>query len=208
MTLDSLTPIPPWPLPEARFSAPAPCDETIGETTLPWLRLTREDSAGQRAVTRGLAAQVPFLLAPELCATDWAFHRLWDLRPATDFGAGMGGVALVELARRLDRVLVSRDPTLLDDERYPPDSSAGIIVVGQVWQKQLDEFLVTIVGLLGPVPALYRHVKVHGESSGALTVTMPAGRGRRVTRRYLLDADGLPLLSDLAEVEHAMGTAH
>jgi len=185
-----------------------PSDDTIGGTTMPWLRLTREDSETQRAITRGLAARVPFLVAPELCATDWAFHRLWDLRPATDFGTGLGGSELVELARRLDRVLVTRDPTLLDDERYPPGSSPGIIVVGERWQKQLDEFLVTIVGLLGPVPALYRHVKVHGESGGELTITTPAGRLRRVTRRFLVDAEGLPLLSDLSEAGHPAGMMH
>jgi hypothetical protein len=187
---------------------PVPGDDVIGATTIPWLRLMREDSIAQRVITRGLAARVPFLVAPDLCAADWAFHRLWDLRPATDFGTGLDGPQLVELAQRLDRVLVSGDPALLDDERYPPDSSPGIIVVGQGWQKQLDEFLVTIVGLLGPVPVLYRHVKVHGESNEELTITTPAGRHRRVTRRYLVDADGLPLLSDLSEAGHSMSTAH
>lgn len=185
---------------------PVPSDDVIAKTTIPWLRLMREDSQAQRAVTRGLAASVPFLLAPELCEPDWIFHRLWDVRPATAFAVGMDGPALVELARRLDRVLVSQDVALLDEEQFPPDNSQGIVVVGPSWQRHLDEFLVTIVGLLGPVPALYRQVKVHGQDSGELMITLPAGRGRRVTRRYMVDADGLPLLSDLSEVGQSAGT--
>lgn len=187
---------------------PAPSDALIARTTMPWLRLTREDSEAQRALTRGLAARVPFLLAPELCETDWAFHRLWDARPSTDFALDMTGTELVELGRRLDRVLVTQDVTLLDDALTPPERSAGIIVVGPGWQRHLDEFLVTIVGLLGPVPALYRHVKVHGMDSGELMITTPAGRGRRVSRHFVVDAEGLPLLSDLSDAGHALGTAH
>jgi hypothetical protein len=172
---------------------------------MPWLRLTRQDSEAERALHRGVAAQVPFLLAPDLSEADWAFRRLWDLRPATDFATALGGTQLVDLARRLGRVLVSRDPSLLDDERYPPGNSPGIIVVGKTWEKHLDEFLVTIAGLLGPIVALYRHVKVHGEDSGNLTITSPEGRHRRVTRRFLVDAEGLPLLSGLSEAGQSMG---
>lgn len=185
-----------------------PSDALIARTTMPWLRLTREDSEAQRALTRGLAARIPFLLAPELCETDWAFHRLWDVRPATDFAIAMTGPELVELARRLGRVLVTHDVTLLDDAATPPDRTAGVIVVGESWQRNLDEFLVTIVGLLGPVPALYRHVKVHGEDNGDLSITTPAGRGRRVSRHFVVDALGLPLLSDLSESGQVTGAAH
>jgi hypothetical protein len=191
------------------FTAPRiPTDDVIAKTTMPWLRLMREDSEAHRAATRGFAARVPFLLAPELCEADWAFHRLWDVRPANDFALAIDTAELVDLARRLGRILVSQDAALLDEERFPPDNSAGIIVVGPSWQRHLDEFLVTIVGLLGPVPALYRQVKVHGQDSGELTITLPAGRGRRVSRRYMVDAEGLPLLSDLSEVGHAAGAGH
>jgi len=191
------------------FTTPrVPSDDVIAKTSIPWLRLMREDSEAHRAATRGLAARVPFLLAPELSQPDWVFHRLWDVRPATDFAVDMDGAELVELARRLGRVLVSQDVSLLDEGRFPPDNSHGIIVVGPCWQRHLDEFLVTIVGLLGPVPALYRQVKVHGQDSGELMITLPAGRGRRVTRRYMVDADGLPLLSDLSEVGRPSGTRH
>jgi hypothetical protein len=187
---------------------PAPSDAVIGGTTLPWLRLTREDTREERALLRGQAAQVPFLLAPELCDTDWAFHRLWDVRPSMDFAASTTATALVALAQRLDRVLVSQDPSFLDDDRFPPDGSAGIIILGQVWRKQLDEFLVTVVGLLGPVATLYRHVKVHGGEGGELSITSPEGRHRRVTRRFVLDGEGLPLLSDLSEARQSSGLTH
>lgn len=186
----------------------APSGDGRNGVVTPWLRLTRADGEAERALHRGEAAQVPFLLAPELCEADWTFRRLWDVRPATDFSTTTVRTGLVALAQRLGRILVSEDERLLDDDCCPPERSAGIIVVGQAWERRLDEILVTIAGLLGPVAALYRQVKIHADDSGALTISSPEGRHRRVTRRFLLDAEGLPLLSDLSEARPLPNTGH
>ena len=183
------------------FSVPVPAEALIRETTTPWLRLTREDSESQRAIARGHAARLPFMLAPELDEMQWPHRRLWDARSALDLGTGLAGGPLLDLCNRMDRILVTTDTGFLDDRRYLPDHCPGVIVAGNSWKQTLDEFLVTIVGLLGPVAALYRHVKVHGADGGDLTISAPAGRHRRVTRRFALDSDGLPQLSELAQAE-------
>ncbi len=166
----------------------------------PWDRRTRAGHATRRARARGLAAQLPLLLAPELSEVDWAFHRLWDLRRATDFIPNLAGPALAVLARRVNRILATSDLCFLDDGLYAPDFSPGIIVVDASRQEPLDELLVTIAGLLGGVRALYRQVKVHGAANGELYIAAAEGRHRRVIRRFETDADGLVRLRDIAEV--------
>jgi hypothetical protein len=190
------------------FRVPVPSEDLIRATTTPWLRLTREDSESQRAIARGHAARLPFMLAPELDEMNWPHRRLWDARSALDLGTGLAGGPLLDLCNRMARILVTTDTGFLDDRRYQPDSCPGVIVAGNSWKQRLDEFLVTIVGLLGPVSALYRHVKVHGADGGDLTISAPAGRHRRVTRRFVLDGDGLPLLSELAEAEVPAGAVN
>jgi hypothetical protein len=197
----------PHPMAGQRDAAAA-SDDSIAQTTIPWLRLTRQDSHSERTMTRVAAAHLPFLLAPELDDITWSHRRLWDAPSVLDHGSGLSGVDLLALCDRMDRILVTRDTRFLDDRIYPPERCPGVIVIEEGWQEKLDEFLVTIVGLLGTVPELYRHVKVHGADSGELTISALEGRGRRVLRRYLVDADGLPLLSELEQIDECASALH
>jgi hypothetical protein len=166
-----------------------------------WYQLNHHDSQSERDVNRELAARMPFLLDGELADTDWPDRRCWDLRASTAVAPGLEGLELLALASRMERILVTRNSAFLDDAPFPPALCPGVIVVGDVWGNQLDEFLVTIVGLLGPFRALYHGVKAHGSGAGLVAITSPAGRSRRVTRRYRLDREGLLLLTDLQSTD-------
>ena len=166
-----------------------------------WYQLNHHDSQSDRDVNRELAARMPFLLDGELADMDWPDRRCWDLRASTAFGTGLAGLELLALTSRVERILVTRNSDFLDDAPFPPATCPGVIVVGEVWGRQLDEFLVTIVGLLGPFRALYHGVKAHGSSAGRIAITSPAGRSRRVTRRYRLDREGLLLLTELQSTD-------
>ena len=166
-----------------------------------WYQLNNHDSQSQRDVDRELAARMPLLLDGGLADTDWPDRRCWDLRASTELGISLEGSELLELTSRMERILVTRNSDFLDDALFPPATCPGVIVVGDVWGHQLDEFLVTIVGLLGPFRALYHGVKAHGSGAGRIAITSPAGRSRRVTRRYRLDREGLLLLTELQSTD-------
>jgi hypothetical protein len=160
-----------------------------------WHLTLPDTTPSQRDLDRALAARMPFLLAGDCAAMDWARRQQWNVRCASEAGSEWSADELFALAARMDRILVSRDPALLDDRHFPPAASAGLIVVGAIWGGELEEFLVTVVGLLGPFRALYHGVKVEGGSGGTIAITAPAGRHRRVTRRFQLDREGAPLLT-------------
>ncbi|MEO8635927.1 MAG: hypothetical protein ABI587_11685 [Gemmatimonadales bacterium] len=163
-----------------------------------WYRLNSEAALTEREVDRALAMRIPFLLDFAATEIGWPDRRGWDLNFVAEFVAGRNeGAALLDLALRTDRILVTRDTAFLDDSRFPPASSPGVFVVTSVWGNQLDEFLTTMVGLLGPFRALYHGVKVEARGAGAVTITAPAGRTRRVTRSFQLDREGLPMLTGL-----------
>ena len=166
-----------------------------------WYQLNHHDSQSERDIDRETAARMPFLLDGELADSNWPDRGCWNLRASTASGSGFAGLQLLALASRMERILVTRDCDFLDDAPFPPAICPGVIVVGDVWGNQLDEFLVTIVGLLGPFRALYQGVKVHGTGSGHIDITSPAGRSRRVTRRFQLDREGLLLLTDLQSTD-------
>lgn len=166
-----------------------------------WYQLNHHDSRSERDVNREMAARMPFLLDGELADSNWPDRRCWNLRASTAIGAGLAGLELLALTSRMERILVTRDSDFLDDASFPPAVCPGVIVVGDVWGNQLDEFLVTIVGLLGPFRALYHGVKAHGSGAGRIAITSPAGRSRRVTRHYRLDREGLLMLTELQSTD-------
>lgn len=147
------------------------------------------------------AIRLPFLLHGELARKQWADRGAWDLRTVPEPDAGRVRPELLARAALQERILVTRDPQFLDDKLFPPVTCAGLIVVGDGWDRRLDEFLVMIVGLVGPIRALYHGVKVHGGPSLTVTITAPAGRARRVTRRFLPDRSGTPTLSELQSTD-------
>jgi hypothetical protein len=151
-----------------------------------------------RDTIREHAARLPFLLEGALAEVVWTDRCCWNMQPASDLVTGLAGVERLAFAARMGRILVTRYTEFLDDALFPPHACAGVIVVDEMWTGRLDEFLVTMVGLLGPFRALYQGVKAHGASTGAVMISTPAGRNRRVTRRFLFDGEGLPLLTEVA----------
>ena len=143
------------------------------------------------------AMRLPFALQGPLARRRWADRDLWNLRVVADPGGAEARPGQLERAARQQWILVTSDPEYLDDRLFPPMHCAGVIVVGGGWERRLDGFLTAVVGLVGPVLALYRGVKVHGGPSLTVTVTAPAGRSRRVTRRFLPDQSGMPTLIEL-----------
>jgi hypothetical protein len=166
-----------------------------------WYQRNHNDSQSERDVNRELTARMPFLLDEGLADTNWPDRRCWNLRASAAVDTCLQELELLALATRVERILVTRNSAFLDDASFPPALCPGVIVVGDVWGNQLDEFLVTIVGLLGPFRALYHGVKVHGTGAGRVDITSPAGRSRRVTRRFRLDREGLLLLTELESTD-------
>lgn len=122
------------------------------------------------------------------------------MQSAAEAGVRRTGASLIDLAAQMDRILVTRDSAYLDDTTYPPEWSPGVLVLGRTRRDELGEALVTLVSLLGPVAALYRHVKVWWEDALRLSIDAPAGSTRRVRRRFQIERDGLPMLQALEEV--------
>lgn len=147
------------------------------------------------------ASRLPFLLQGDLARKPWADRSTWNLRVVADPVRDEARPELLALAARDQRILVTRDVDFLDDRLFPPMLCAGVIVVGDGWDRRLDEFLVAVVGLVGPIRALYRGVKVHGGPSLTVSITVPAGRARRVTRRFLPDRNGAPTLSEVQSTD-------
>ena len=155
----------------------------------------------RHATDRMGATRLPFLLHGDLARKRWADRDRWDLRAAPETEGDRTRPELLARAALQGRVLVTRDPLFLDDQLFPPVTCAGLIVVGDGWDRRLDEFLVMVVGLVGPIRALYHGVKVHGGPSLTVTITAPAGCARRVTRRFLPDQGGTPTLSELQSTD-------
>ena len=162
-----------------------------------WYALKAEESEGNRDVHREHAARLPFLLEQGLGESDWPDRRCWSIRHADDLGREFTEIELLTLALRTDRILITRNPAFLDDLQFSPAACPGLIVLSDQWLPRLDEFLVTIATLLGPFRALYHAVKIHAGPGGTVEISGPAGGKRRVVRRFVLDSDGMPLLTEI-----------
>ncbi len=150
-------------------------------------RPERGSAPGQDS-DRELASCLPFLLDVELSSQQWSDHAAWNLRRVPELGGEFAPTELFVLAWRMRRILVTSEPTYLDDSRFPAMTCPGIIVVQSAWRGALDRLLVTVVGLLGPFARLYHGVKVEARDAHTLEVTAPAGPRRpRVSRRFVLD---------------------
>ena len=158
-----------------------------------WRHSPNPAGAVQHDVNRDLTRLIPFLLAPELAGTDWPDRHAWDV----EYADARGQKQLLAWATRTDRILITPDTGFLDDTVFPPAQCPGLVVVNRTADRNLDACLVTLVSLLGPFRSLYHGVKVHADETGGITITAPAGKARRITRRFLLDRDGVPALAEL-----------
>jgi hypothetical protein len=175
---------------------------------MPWHRLNSKDVPSRRDTDREHAARLPFLLDAELVDGEWADRCCWNVRLAATPENGLERVALLERASLLGRILITRQAEFLDDALFPPHGSSGVIVVGDEWVGRLDEFLVTIVGLLGPFTKMYQGVKAQGESGGIVTIIAPALQGRRVVRQFRFGPDGMPLTALQIDEGLSCGAGH
>jgi hypothetical protein len=169
-----------------------------------WPQWDPNASAVQQRLHREQAERVPWLLDAGLADAHWQDKGDWTLLGVSSHRNPFTPVELLSFARRHHRILVTTDARFLDDERFPPASCAGLVIVPEERHVPLDEYLTTLVGLLGPFVVLYEGVKASFARSGELLITAPAGRSRRVTRRFQLDQFGLPLLAEIQSTDGAI----
>src|SRR5215831_10740857 len=93
------------------------------------------------------------------------------------------------------RILLTRDRDFLDDRRFPPHRSAGIVVLLGRHDEALVSALMYALSVVGKGRALWEGAKLVVHEGGRLTVTdLNHATGARDTTHYKLRIAGPPLV--------------
>ena len=100
-------------------------------------------------------------------------------------------------ARRDDRLLLTHDKDFLNDRRFPPQGSPGVVVLagGDGDQQAMATSLVMLLTIVAPLPEFYRGTKVTITEAGEVRIRRRNdATGRAEEKRYRVQRNGPVLI--------------
>src|SRR5262249_47918206 len=105
------------------------------------------------------------------------------------------------------RILLTQNRKFLNDQSYPPDTFAGIVVLPAHYHDALTNALVYVLSILGKGRELWQGTKISVGEDGRVTVTIRNhDTGASKSTHYKLRVAGPPLVWTSAERSQPLGS--